>query len=64
MLHQHNIMAQPYRPDLGPGFWPEYQPPATRVGAAVQFPADERFAERMITAYAQDAAQSRKDRRK
>ena len=47
------------RPDLKTGFWPSYQPPATQVGAAVQFPVDDRFADRVITAYARDAAAAR-----
>lgn len=49
-----------YRPDLEPGFWSEYQPPDTYVGAAIMYPLDERFAERMVNAYARDAAQQRR----
>lgn len=48
------------RPDQEPGFWPNYRPPETRVAAAIQYPIDARFAERIISAYAFDAAEQRK----
>jgi hypothetical protein len=48
------------RPDLEPGFWPEYQPPATYVGAAVQFPMDDKWADRVMTAYALDVVATRR----
>lgn len=51
------------RPDLEPGFCAEYTPPATFVGAAVQYPMDERWPDRVMTAYARDAAQARKGRK-
>lgn len=41
--------------DKQPGFWPEYEEPKTRVQWAIQFPLDERFANRLINAYLQDA---------
>ena len=62
-LHQHNIKVAPYRPDLEPGFWPNYEEPSSRMAAAIQYPIDRRFADRIINAYAQDAAMARKARR-
>lgn len=52
------------RPDQEPGFWPNYQPPATHVAAAVQYPMDERWPDRVMTAYARDAAAARKGKSK
>lgn len=51
------------RPDLEPGFWNEWTPPATNVAWAIQFPMhDKNFAERMVNAFAKDAADARRNK--
>lgn len=44
-------MSRKDRPDLQPGFWPNYQPPANAMADAIQYPLDARWAGRVINAY-------------
>jgi len=48
-------------PDLEPGFWNEYVPPASHVAAAIQYPThDPKWADRVVGAYVKDAAEARR----
>lgn len=48
-----------HRPDLEPGFWPNYQEPTSHLARAIQFPMDAKFADRVVNAYMQDAREKR-----
>ena len=48
------------RPDLQPGFWPEYLPPASHVSAAVQYPLDARWQNRVLNGMLKDDMERRK----
>lgn len=44
---------EPYRPDLEPGFWPNYQEP-TPLAKAIQYPlADPNWQMRVLNGYIQ-----------
>lgn len=52
---------KPYRPDLEPGFWPNYQEP-TPLAKAIQYPlADPNWQSRVLNAYLK---KERKDEKK
>lgn len=39
--------------------WVEYVPPASHLATAIQYPLDARWPDRVINAYARDAAERR-----
>lgn len=50
----------PYRPDLEPGFWSNYEEPKTHLARAIQYPLDSRFADRLVNAYMRDFFENRR----
>lgn len=59
--HPHAIKAQPYRPDLEPGFWPNYKEP-TPLAKAIQYPIhDPHWQNRVLNGYAQTRLLALKD---